>query len=53
MAELAKVLPGVAPVDLPLSHPIFHTVYDLREKPQVPSINAWEDLGTGKDLRVR
>ena len=41
MAELSKVLPGVAPVDLPLSHPIFHTVYDLQEKPQVPSINAW------------
>ncbi|MGB0598260.1 MAG: DUF4159 domain-containing protein [Rubripirellula sp.] len=40
-AELSRVLPGVTPVDLPLSHPIFHTVYDLREKPQVPSINAW------------
>ena len=40
-AELSKVLPGVTPVDLPLSHPIFHLVYDLNEKPQVPSINAW------------
>ena len=41
MAELSKVLPGVTPVDLPLSHPIFHMVYRLQEKPQVPSINAW------------
>lgn len=41
MAELARVLPGVEPVDLPLSHPIFNSVYRLKEKPQVPSINAW------------
>lgn len=39
--ELAKALPGVTPVNLPLSHPIFHIVYDLQEKPQVPSINAF------------
>ncbi len=39
--QLSKVLPGVTPVDLPLSHPIFHLIYDLQEKPQVPSINAW------------
>lgn len=39
--ELAKALPGIVPVNLPLTHPIFHIVYDLKEKPQVPSINAW------------
>ena len=39
--ELARVLPGVTPVELPLSHPIFHMVYPLEQKPQVPSINAW------------
>lgn len=39
--ELAKALPGITPVNLPLTHPIFHIVYDLKEKPQVPSINAW------------
>src|SRR6185503_5165238 len=27
--------------DLELEHEIFHCVYDLKEKPQVPSINAW------------
>lgn len=41
MAELDRVLPGVKPVDLPLTHPIFHMVYSLDRKPQVPSINAW------------
>lgn len=39
--ELSKVLPDVTPVNLPLTHPIFHTVYSLKKKPQVPSINAW------------
>ncbi|MDF1756587.1 MAG: DUF4159 domain-containing protein [Verrucomicrobiales bacterium] len=41
MAEMARVLPGITPVDLPLTHPIFQMVYPLEKKPQVPSINAW------------
>jgi hypothetical protein len=41
MGELGRVLPGITPVDLPLSHPIFNMVYPLDKKPQVPSINAW------------
>lgn len=39
--ELSKVLPDVTPVNLPLSHSVFHMVYSLKKKPQVPSINAW------------
>ncbi len=39
--QMEKVLPGRRPVDLPLSHPIFHLVYDLKEKPQVPDIRTW------------
>ncbi len=27
-------------VELPLSHPIFHAVFDLKEKPQIPSIDV-------------
>ncbi len=37
--QLARVFPGRAPRELPLSHEIFHIVYDLKEKPQVPAIN--------------
>ena len=37
--EIKRVFPEREPVELPLSHPIFHCVYDLKEKPQVPSIN--------------
>ncbi len=47
MAEqMNKVFPGQRPVDLPLSHPIFHLVYDLKEKPQVPDIRTWRSGST-------
>ena len=38
--EIKRVFPDREPVELPLEHPIFHCVYDLKEKPQVPSINV-------------
>lgn len=39
--EMSRVLPNRKPRELALDHPIFHIVYDLKEKPQVPSIFAW------------
>ena len=30
------------PAELPLDHEIFHCVYRLKEKPQVPSIHTWQ-----------
>lgn len=36
--EIKRVFPEREPVELPLEHPIFHAVYDLTEKPQIPSI---------------
>lgn len=38
--DIKQVFPDREPVDIPLDHPIFHIVYDLKEKPQVPSINV-------------
>jgi len=38
--EIKRVFPDKEPMELPLSHPIFHAVFDLKEKPQIPSINA-------------
>ena len=38
--ELKKVFPDREPVDLSLDHPIFHCVFDLKEKPQVPGVDA-------------
>ncbi len=36
--EFRRVFPNRPLTELPLSHPIFHCVYDLKEKPQVPAI---------------
>jgi hypothetical protein len=37
--EIARVFPNKQPQELDISHPIFHCVFDLKEKPQVPNIN--------------
>ena len=31
--------------DIPPDHPIMHTLYDVKEVPQVPSINFWSRSG--------
>jgi hypothetical protein len=38
--EMKRVFPDRDPVELKLAHPIFHAVFDLKEKPQIPSIGA-------------
>jgi hypothetical protein len=38
--EIKRVFPDREPVDLEIDHPIFHAVFDLKEKPQIPSINV-------------
>jgi Domain of unknown function (DUF4159) len=38
--ELERVFPDRTPTEVPLSHEIFHCVYDMKEKPQVPAINS-------------
>ncbi|MEM9158025.1 MAG: DUF4159 domain-containing protein [Verrucomicrobiota bacterium] len=46
--EIKRVFPNREPVELPIDHPIFHIVFDLEEKPQVPSIHsASMNRGTG------
>jgi hypothetical protein len=36
---IKKVFPDREPIDIELPHPIFHVVYDLKEKYQVPNIS--------------
>ncbi len=38
--ELKRVFTDREALEVPLEHEIFHCVYDLKEKPQVPAINA-------------
>ncbi len=40
--EIKRVFPDREPWEVPLEHEIFHCVYDLKEKPQLPSIHAAE-----------
>ncbi len=44
--EMKKVFPSYAIRDIPLTHPIFHTVYDIDEKMQVPNIGYAYTPGT-------
>ena len=37
---IKRVFPNREPEELPVSHPIFRAVFDLREKPQIPNIGA-------------
>jgi len=39
--EIKRVFPDREPVELPLSHPIFHIVFDLKQLPQIPSVGAF------------
>lgn len=36
--QIRRVFPDRQPEELPLEHPVFHCVYDLKKKPQIPSI---------------
>ena len=36
--QIKRVFPEREPVELPLDHPVFHCVFKLEEKPQIPSI---------------
>jgi len=42
-AQMAKVLPAheYPIVELPIDHPIFHTLFDVKEIPQIPNIGLW------------
>ena len=61
--ELMRVFPDRQPTEVPLEHEIFHCVYDLKEKPQVPAIGqarrgyggeiqTWEYSRDGSDTSV-
>jgi hypothetical protein len=43
--QIARVFPDHALEELGLEHPIFHCVFDLKAKPQVPSIQSWYRTG--------
>lgn len=48
--QIKRVFPDREPIELPLEHEIFHCVYDLKKKPQIPSI-GWIWHGRTDDGR--
>jgi hypothetical protein len=53
--QIGRILPpGEFPIfDIPTDHPIMHTLYDVKEIPQVPSINHWNRSGGETSERGR
>ena len=45
--QLKRVFPDREAAEVPLEHEIFHSVYDLDEKPQVPSIHSARRMADG------
>ena len=44
--QMKMVFPNREPIDLPLTHRLFHIVYDMKLKPQVPDIRTWRTGST-------
>jgi len=46
--QIAKALPPdeYPIVDIPIDHPMFHTMFDVKEIPQIPNIGQWESSHT-------
>jgi hypothetical protein len=45
LEQMERVFPDRRATELPLEHEIFHCVYDLKKKPQIPNIHFWWDTG--------
>lgn len=64
LQEMKRVFPDREAAEIPFEHPIFHCVYDLKEKPQIPAIGAarpgpdgtiitWERGADTRDVHYR
>lgn len=41
VSEIGRVLPGYEISDIPVTHPLFSTYYNLEALPQIPALNRW------------
>ncbi len=48
-AEVKRIFPDREIVELPLSHPIFHQVFEFRYRPQMPSVGIFLRTGQAYD----
>jgi hypothetical protein len=49
--EIKKVFPDREPVELGLEHPIFHSVYQFKKEPQIPSVGTYLSSGLSYDYQ--
>lgn len=47
--QIKRVFPDREPVELTLNHRIFHTVFDFKKQPQIPSVGAYLRTGQSYD----
>ena len=47
--EIRRVFPDREPVELSLDHRIFHSVFDFKKQPQIPSVGAYMRTGQSYD----
>jgi hypothetical protein len=47
--EFKRIFPEREPVELTLDHRIFHTVFDFKKEPQIPSVGAYLRTGESYD----
>ena len=47
--QMKRVFPQIEPVELTLEHRIFHTVFDFKKQPQIPSVGAYFQTGQSYD----
>jgi hypothetical protein len=47
--QIKRVFPDREPVELTLDHRIFHTVFDFKKEPQIPSVGAFINYGQSYD----
>jgi Domain of unknown function (DUF4159) len=45
--QMKRIFPDREQVELDLDHPIFHCVFDLKAKPQVPAYQLWKRFAAG------
>lgn len=49
--QIKRVFPDREPVELTLDHRIFHTVFDFKKEPQIPSVGDFQATGLSYDSR--
>jgi hypothetical protein len=47
--QLRQIFPDRQPVEIGLDNPIFHTVFDFKKEPQIPSVGAYLRTGQSYD----